>query len=75
MEVVRVDVPALNFLMVDGKGDPNSVPEYAHAVEALFSVSYRAKLSMVKNGTEALDYAVMPLEGLWWADDMSVFRG
>jgi hypothetical protein len=72
MEVVRVDVPALNFLMVDGKGDPNSVPEYAQAVEALFSVAYTAKF-MVKKGTDAVDYAVMPLEGLWWADDMSVF--
>jgi len=41
-------------------------------VEALFSVSYTAKF-MVKKSAQELDYAVMPLEGLWWADDMSAF--
>lgn len=71
-EVAKVDVPTFKFLMVDGEGDPNTSPEYAQAVEALFSVSYTAKF-MVKKGPQALDYAVMPLEGLWWADDMSAF--
>jgi len=71
-EVVQVDVPAFRFLMIDGEGDPNSSPEYARAVEALFSVSYTAKF-VVKKGPQAIDYAVMPLEGLWWADDMSAF--
>jgi hypothetical protein len=70
--VVQVDVPALTFLMVDGEGDPNSSKEYAEAVEALFSVSYTAKF-MIKKGPAQLDYGVMPLEGLWWADDMSAF--
>lgn len=70
--VVQVEVPALRFLMVDGEGDPNSSPAYAQAVEALFSVAYTAKF-MVKKGPQALDYAVMPLEGLWWADDMGAF--
>ena len=35
-----VDVPAMNYLAVDGRGDPNRAPEYAAAVEALFSLSY-----------------------------------
>ncbi len=71
-EVVEVKVPAFKYLMVDGEGDPNTSQEYAQAVEALFSVSYTAKF-MVKKGGQALDYAVMPLEGLWWADDMAAF--
>lgn len=71
--VVEVAVPAFNFLMVDGQGDPNHAPAYAQAVEALFSVSYTAKF-MVKKGAGGQDYAVMPLEGLWWADDLSVFH-
>lgn len=71
-EVVQVDVPTLKYLMVDGEGDPNTSQDYAHAIEALFSVSYTAKF-MLKKGPQALDYAVMPLEGLWWADDLSVF--
>jgi hypothetical protein len=65
-------VPPLRYLMIDGQGDPNTSAEYAGAVEALFSVSYTAKFA-VKKGPGAIDYAVMPLEGLWWADDLSVF--
>ena len=71
-EVAQVCVPTLKYLMVDGKGDPNTSQEFAQAVEALFSVSYTAKFAL-KKGIQAIDYAVMPLEGLWWADDMSVF--
>lgn len=71
-EVLQVEVPTFQFLMVDGEGDPNTSQEYAQAVEALFSVSYTAKF-MVKKGPQGIDYAVMPLEGLWWAGDMSVF--
>ncbi|MCG3210278.1 MAG: hypothetical protein FOGNACKC_03909 [Anaerolineae bacterium] len=66
-----IDVPPLNFLMIDGHGDPNTAPAYREAVEALFSLSYALKF-MVKKEL-AVDYAVMPLEGLWWADDMSRF--
>ena len=62
-EVAEVEVPMFNYLMVDGEGDPNTSQEYAQAVEARFSVSYTAKF-MVKKGVQALDYAVMPLEGL-----------
>lgn len=70
--VVEVEVPSLRFLMIDGAGDPNTAPAYAAAVEALFSVSYTAKF-MLKKGKQAIDYGVMPLEGLWWSDDLSSF--
>jgi hypothetical protein len=71
--VAEVQVPAFTFLMVDGQGDPNTSGTYAEAVEALFSVSYTVKF-MVKKGPLQQDYAVMPLEGLWWADDMAAFK-
>lgn len=71
-EIMEVYVPMLNFLMVDGEGDPNTSPVYADAIEALFSVSYTAKF-MAKKSEQALNYAVMPLEGLWWAENMSAF--
>ena len=58
--------------MVDGTGDPNTSPAYAEAMEALFAVSYAIKF-MVKKGPAGIDYGVMPLEGLWWANDMSQF--
>ena len=62
----------MNFLMVDGAGNPNTAQEYKDAVEALYSVSYTLKF-MIKKGETAIDYGVMPLEGLWWADDMTQF--
>jgi hypothetical protein len=71
-KVVRVEVPAMNFLMVDGKGDPNTSQQFKDAVEALYPLSYTLKF-MIKNGPKAIDYGVMPLEGLWWAEDMSAF--
>ncbi len=70
-EVKFVDVPAMNFLMVDGKGNPNDSPEYKAAIEGLFNVSYALKF-MVKKA-KSIDYGVMPLEGLWWVDDMTKF--
>jgi hypothetical protein len=71
-EVVEVVVPTMNFLMVDGEGDPNISQAYVDAIEALFTVSYTLKF-MVKKGELAIDYGVMPLEGLWWTDDMTKF--
>ncbi len=70
--IVIVDVPAMNFLMIDGQGDPNTSRAYRDAIEALYTVSYAMKF-MIKNGTLAIDYGVMPLEGLWWVDDMARF--
>jgi hypothetical protein len=71
-QVVEVKVPPFNYLMVDGVGYPNTSPAYAQAVEALFSVAYTAKF-MLKKAAPSVDYAVMPLEGLWWMDDMARF--
>ena len=65
-----VEVPDLKFLKVDGRGDPNSAPEYIEAVEALYALSYKIKFLSKK---EDRDYVVPPLEGLWWAEDMETF--
>jgi hypothetical protein len=67
-----VDVPELAFLMVDGHGDPNTAIEYTQAIEALYTVSYTLKFA-IKRSPDGFDYGVMPLEGLWWASDMSKF--
>lgn len=71
-EPVLVEPPEWWFLMMDGQGDPNSSPAYQAAVEALFSLSYAVKFA-VKRSVAAVDYKVLPLEGLWWAEDMSAF--
>ncbi|HNE28071.1 MAG: GyrI-like domain-containing protein [Saprospiraceae bacterium] len=67
-----VEAPAAQFLMIDGEGNPNTAQTFAKAVEALFGLSYNLKF-MVKKGPAAADYSVMPLEGLWWTDDMLRF--
>lgn len=71
-QVSLVDVPAFNYLMVDGRGDPNIAQEYKEAVEALYAVSYTLKF-MLKKGEIGQDYVVMPLQGLWWVEDMADF--
>jgi hypothetical protein len=70
--VSLVQVPKMNFLMIDGKGSPNNNQEYSAALGALYGVAYTLKFA-VKKGTLQTDYKVMPLEGLWWAEDMSEF--
>jgi hypothetical protein len=71
-EISVVDVPTMNYLMIDGKGDPNKVKEYGEAIEALYTVSYTIKF-MTKKGKVGIDYGVMPLEGLWWVPYMKDF--
>jgi len=71
-KVEIVEVPQMNFLMVDGDGDPNTSQSFSDAIEALYPVSYTLKF-MVKKGEMNIDYGVLPLEALWWSDDMSAF--
>ena len=71
-KIVIVDVPEMNYLAVDGIGDPNISKPFQEAIEALFSLSYTLKTS-IKSGSLGIDYGVMPLEGQWWMDDMKDF--
>lgn len=68
---VIVDVPPMNFLMLDGHGDPNNNSIFSEAVEALYSLSYTLKFAIKKDG--GVEYGVFPLEGLWWAEDIAAF--
>ncbi|MFC2069069.1 GyrI-like domain-containing protein [Chloroflexota bacterium] len=70
-EVSLVDVPPMNFVMIDGSGDPNISQEYQDAIQVIYSISYTIKFTVRKD--QGIDYGVMPLEGLWWTDDMSLF--
>ena len=71
-KVEIVEVPQMNFLMVDGEGDPNTAQSFSDAIEALYPVSYTLKF-MIKKGEIGIDYGVLPLEAIWWSDDMSAF--
>lgn len=66
-----IEVPELRFLIIEGKGNPNTSQDYKNAVEVLFGLSYIIKF-MIKKSLQ-IDYAVMPLEGLWWINDMENF--
>jgi len=65
-----LDIPPLATLRVDGQGDPNG-PDFQAAVGSLYSVAYTLKFTFKKE--KAIDYPVMALEGLWWADDPAFF--
>lgn len=66
-----VDVPDLQYLMVDGHGDPNTSPVFTEAIETLYPVAYKLKFASKQD--LGRDYVVPPLEGQWWAEDMDAF--
>ncbi|MCR2824659.1 GyrI-like domain-containing protein [Microbacterium sp. zg.Y909] len=66
-----VTVPPLQYLMLDGHGDPNTSQAYADALATLYPAAY--KLKFFSKTTLDMDYVVMPLEALWWAQDMETF--
>lgn len=68
-DVQFVDVPTMNYLMVDGVGEPGG-EAYTSALEALYPLAYTLRFTLRDEG---VDYGVMPLEGLWWSDDYTDF--
>lgn len=70
-EIRILDVPQLHYLMIDGHGDPNTSSEWSGAITTLYPVAYGLKF--ISKNELGRDYVVMPLEGLWWADDMNTF--
>ena len=70
-EVTVVEVPPMNFAMVDGEGNPNDSNDFQEALQALYGISYTLKFMLKKAGKA--DYTAMPLEGLWWTDDAGGF--
>ena len=66
-----VTVPAMNFLAVRGRGDPNEEGgAYRQALGMLYAVAFTIKMSRLgKHKPEGyFDYVVPPLEGLWWQE-------
>jgi hypothetical protein len=68
-----IEVPRFQFAMMDGaieKGsEPGKSPAFAEATQALYGISYTLKFMLKKRKTNAVDYPVMALEGLWWVED------
>ena len=72
-KVEAIQIPKLQFAMIDGaieKGsEPGKSPLFAEATQALYSLAYTLKFMVKKRKTNAFDYPVMALEGLWWVED------
>jgi len=69
---VTVKVPKMNYLVIDGHGDPNTSQEYVDAIQTLYPVAYTIKFMIKKE--LGRDFGVMPLEGLWWTEKMADFK-
>lgn len=65
-----VEVPELNFLMVDGRGAPEASDDFQAAIGALYPLAYGAKFALKRSGVET---RVMPLEALWWTSSSGAF--
>ncbi|MDP4143561.1 MAG: GyrI-like domain-containing protein [Bacillota bacterium] len=66
-----IEIPKNKYLQIHGSGNPNTNPSYKAAVEALYTIAYSAKFICKKSEQ---DFVVMPLEGLWYADDNDLFH-
>ena len=69
-----IEIPAMNYLAVRGKGDPNEEDgEYQQAIGLLYGMAYTIKMS--KKGDHQIegyfDYVVPPLEGFWWQEGVN----
>ena len=69
-EVTMIEVPKMNFIMIDGQGAPES-EQFQQAMQALYPIAYTIKFDKKKAGGP--DFTVMVLEALWWAENMKVF--
>lgn len=67
-----IEVPSIDYLAIDGHGDPNGSAPFRRAVDALCAVAYALKFK-VRALPDGVDFAVMPLEGLWWIPNARVW--
>jgi hypothetical protein len=68
-EVVLVEVPEMQFALIDGQIEPGVLPgdspDFAECIGALFSLSYTLKFVSKLRPVDPIDYTVTALEGLW----------
>jgi hypothetical protein len=71
--IALVDVPELQFLMIDGrieKGQsPGTSPAFQEAMGAMYGAAYTLKFMSKRRKTNPIDYPVMALEAVWWVED------
>jgi hypothetical protein len=67
-DFVFVDVPDLQYVMIDGEGDPGG-EEHRRAIKWLWTSIHPIK--RIARERMGKDFVEPPLEGLWWADDVN----
>ena len=64
-----VQVPCLQFAMIDGAIEPGhgpgTSPRFAENMQALYNAAYTLKFMVKQRKENPVDYPVMALEGLW----------
>jgi hypothetical protein len=72
-KVEVVDVPAFNFVIIDGAIEPGqgpgTSPLFQENMQALYGAAYTLKFMAKLRKEKPVDYPVMALEGLWWVED------
>ena len=68
-----IELPAFKYIMIDGRGDPNTSKDFQDKVQVLYGLSYTIKFMLKLDKTDPFDFTVPPLSGLWCADDMTAF--
>jgi hypothetical protein len=71
-QVSVVDVPDLQFAMLDGRIAADETPAgsamFQEAIGALYGISFTLKFMSKQREKNPIDYGVMALEGLWSAE-------
>ena len=68
-----IAIPKMNFIAVNGKGNPNDADgEYSKSITLLYGVAYALKMSYKTDYKIEgfFQYVVPPLEGFWWIEGL-----
>jgi hypothetical protein len=72
-QVVLIDVPPLQFAMIEGTiepgASPGTSPSFGDAMQALYGISYTLKFMSKQRKENPIDYPVMALEAQWWVEE------
>jgi hypothetical protein len=72
-KIELIEIPAFNFVMIDGAiepdASPGTSPQFEQTVAAMYGTAYTLKFMFKKRKEDPIDYPVMALEGLWFVED------
>ena len=66
---IIVKIPEIKYLMIDGQGNPTVSKEFQEAMNLLRKIASSMR-SFIKKDPKKIDHSFIPLEGLWWMNDL-----